>query len=202
MLILKKSYTREYGQAFRTSQESVGGSLLSQPIQSSKVNKCWTIACNDEEDLNYVWRFRCIDCWEALNWSFMRLIHRCICKNWLDLFHIPWSCDLQICACKNLPSCQGRLLSSPPIRGTFAGKWKSFLQELEEDLLKLGTDPSNPSYFWLLHLKLWAYNVPIQTSDMWGGTWYEMSSPASGVAQTPWSFTDWSPKVRAMQSPG
>ena len=79
---------------------------------------------------------------------------------------------------------------------------KSFLQELEEDLLRLGTDPSNPSYFWLKHLKLWAYNVPIQTSDMWGATWYEMSSPASGVAQTPWSFTDWSPKVRAMQSPG
>ena len=54
MLIVKKSCTREYGHAFRTSQESVGGSLLSQPIQSSKVNKCWTIACNDEEDLNYL----------------------------------------------------------------------------------------------------------------------------------------------------
>ena len=118
--------------------------LLGVPFsanQSSKVNKCWTIACNDEEDLNYVWRFRCIDCWEGLNWSFMRLMHRCICKNWSDLFHIPWSRDLQICACKNLPSCQGRLLSSPPIRGTFAGKWEIVSARVGRRPVKTGNWP-------------------------------------------------------------
>ena len=116
-------------------------SLLSQQIESStKVNKCWTIACNDEEDLNS-------DCWEGLKW---RLRETSIFKEscFVDTFaatnrnffryHGVMTCksvDAKACLLAKVDLCLHHL------KGKFAGKWEIVSVRVARRPVKTGNWP-------------------------------------------------------------
>ena len=117
-----------------------------------------------------------------------------------------------------LPSSQGRLLSSPPVSAGSAEvrerergehkkrKWKWLRKTMMNKELQVHTlrwfqmHSLNHKHSWMSsRTRHIPRKAPVLMQD---NHWRSSPRVASGVATTPWSFTDWSPNVRAIQSPG